>query len=59
MSSKNKAKSPILKAVHETAADLHRLGFIDKRKMREFDAAQPEYRGPNVRRRKDSGHSRT
>jgi putative transcriptional regulator len=38
MSSKGKVKSPILEAVHETAADLHRLGFIDKRKMREFDA---------------------
>lgn len=31
------AKSPIFDAVHETAADLHRLGFIDKRKMRQFD----------------------
>jgi len=31
-------KSPILEAVHETARDLHRLGFIDKRKMRKFDA---------------------
>lgn len=28
----------ILEAVHETARDLHRLGFIDKRKMREYDA---------------------
>ena len=33
-----KAKSRILEAVHETADDFHRLGFIDKRKMREFDA---------------------
>ena len=33
-----KAKSRILEAVQETADDLHRLGFIDKRKMREFDA---------------------
>jgi len=32
------AQSPILDAVHETARDLHRLGFIDKRKMRKFDA---------------------
>jgi len=32
------AKTPILDAVHETARDLHRLGFIDKRKMRKFDA---------------------
>jgi putative transcriptional regulator len=38
MSNKRKVKSPILEAVYETAADLHRLGFIDKRKMREFDA---------------------
>lgn len=32
------AKSPIFEAVHETASDLHRLGFIDKRKMAKFDA---------------------
>lgn len=32
-----KSKSPILEAVHETAADLHALGFIDQRKMRKFD----------------------
>lgn len=37
MSTKTKAKSPILKAVHETARDLHSLGFIDQRKMRKFD----------------------
>lgn len=35
---KRKAQSPILEAVHETAAGFHRLGFIDKRKMQEFDA---------------------
>jgi len=33
-----KAKSPILGAVHKTAVDLHRLGFIDQRKMRKFDS---------------------
>ena len=38
MTAKPKAKSRILEAVHETASDLHRLGFIDKRKMRRFDA---------------------
>ena len=27
MTTKTKAKSQILEAVHETAADLHRLGF--------------------------------
>lgn len=32
-----KPKSPIFEAVHETAADLHALGFIDQRKMRKFD----------------------
>lgn len=35
---KPRAKSSILDAVHETAADLHRLGFIDKRKMGQFEA---------------------
>jgi putative transcriptional regulator len=34
---KRKAQSSILEAVHETAAGFHRLGFIDKRKMQEFD----------------------
>jgi putative transcriptional regulator len=38
MTSKTQIKSPILGAVHETARDLHRLGFIDKRKMNRFDA---------------------
>ncbi len=33
-----KAKSPVLDAVHKTAADLHRLGLIDQRKMRKFDS---------------------
>ena len=47
MTSKRKTKSPILEAAHETANDLHRLGFIDKRKMRKFDvlclAPIPDY----------------
>lgn len=33
-----KSKSAILAAVHETAADLHGAGFIDKRRMRRYDA---------------------
>ena len=33
-----KTKSNILEAVHETATGLHRLGFIDQRKMRKYDA---------------------
>lgn len=32
-----KAKSPIFDAVHETASDLHSLGFIDQRKMRKYE----------------------
>ncbi|MBS0499663.1 MAG: DNA-binding transcriptional regulator [Ottowia sp.] len=38
MTTKTKIRNRILEAVHETAADLHRLGFIDKRKMRKYDA---------------------
>jgi putative transcriptional regulator len=33
----HKHKSRLLGAVHETAQDLHKLGFIDKRTMREYD----------------------
>lgn len=33
-----KRKSRILDEAHATARDLHRLGFIDKRRMGEFDA---------------------
>lgn len=35
---KARTRSSILPAVHETAGDLHRLGFIDKRQMEHFDA---------------------
>jgi putative transcriptional regulator len=38
MTKKVQGKSAILDAVHVTATDLHRLGFIDQRKMRKFDA---------------------
>lgn len=38
MNTKTNAKNRILEAVHETAADLHRLGFIDKRKQQKFEA---------------------
>jgi putative transcriptional regulator len=33
-----KRKSRILQEVHGMASDLHRIGLIDKRRMREFDA---------------------
>lgn len=38
MSSRTRTGSPILEAVHEGARDLHQLGFIDKRRMAEYDA---------------------
>jgi putative transcriptional regulator len=34
---KLKAKSRLLEVMHETAGNLHRLGFIDKRKMGRMD----------------------
>jgi len=53
MTTKPKAKSRILEAVHETATDLHRLGFIDKRKMQKYDALcmdpVPEYDAEKIR----------
>jgi putative transcriptional regulator len=33
-----KKQSSILDAVHETASDLYRLGFIDKRSMEHYDS---------------------
>ncbi len=49
--------SRILDAVHETARDLHVAGFIDKRRMREYDALclapVPEYSGQNIRALRD------
>ena len=38
MTAKRIAKSRILDAAHETASDLHKLGFIDKRKMQQYEA---------------------
>jgi putative transcriptional regulator len=35
---KTRPKSRILAAVHATARDLRSAGFIDKRRMREYDA---------------------
>lgn len=53
MATKLKPKSRILEAVHETASDMHRLGFIDKRKMQRYDALClapiPEYDAGKIR----------
>jgi len=57
MTTTTKAKSRILEAVHETASDLNRLGFIDKRKMRKFDALcldpVPQYDSVKIRALRD------
>jgi putative transcriptional regulator len=38
MTTRAKAGSKILDAVHDTARDLHTAGFIDMRKMQRYDA---------------------
>ncbi len=38
MTAKTKSKSAILDAVHETAGDLHKAGFIDGHQMKHYDA---------------------
>lgn len=35
---KSTARSPLLQAVHDTAVDLDRHGFIDKRRMQKIEA---------------------
>ena len=53
MTAKTQAKSRMLQAVHETANDLLHAGFIDKRRMREFDALclapVPDYSSAEIR----------
>jgi putative transcriptional regulator len=34
----SKYRSRVMAAIHETAADLHRVGGMDKKTMRKFDA---------------------
>jgi putative transcriptional regulator len=57
MTKKPKPRTQILGAVHETAGDLHRLGFITKRKMCEFDALcltpVPDYDSKKIRALRD------
>jgi putative transcriptional regulator len=60
MKTKNKAQSRILEAVHETARDLHKAGFIDKRRMHEYDALclapVPEYDAEKIRAIRERYH---
>jgi len=50
-------KSRLFEAVHETAQDLHKLGFIDKRAMRAYDALciqpVPDYTPEQIRTLRD------
>lgn len=52
--------SRILDAIHETVADLHRLGFIDKRAMEKYDALcippVPEYTPEQIKSLRDRYH---
>ena len=38
MSTRTRPESRLLSTVHDTARDLHEAGFIDRRRMREYDA---------------------
>lgn len=53
MTTKRRSTSRILEAVHDTALDLHKAGFIDKRRMREYDALclapVPDYSSKKIR----------
>ncbi len=53
MTAKTKSKNTILEAVYETTADLHKAGFIDKRRMRHFEALclspVPEYSSDTIK----------
>lgn len=50
---RSKPSSRILEAVHETSQDLHRLGFIDQRKMQKYQAlclpALPDYNADKIK----------
>lgn len=60
MAKTSKARSPILEAVHDTASNLHRLGFIDQRKMQNLDvlclAPIPPYDSAQIRNLRESFH---
>jgi putative transcriptional regulator len=51
---KSKPRSAIMEAVHEGASDLFSLGFIDKRRMQEYDALClepiPDYDSQQIKR---------
>lgn len=60
MTRKIKAKTKILVAAHETAIDLHEIGFIDKRKMNKYDLLClepiPKYDSKKIRKLRHQLH---
>lgn len=52
-----KHKSRLLEAVHETAQDLHKIGFIDKRALNRYDVLciepVPSYSAEQIRSLRD------
>lgn len=57
MKAKSPARSRILATVHESAQDLHNAGFINIRRMRQFDALClapiPDYTSKEIRALRD------
>jgi putative transcriptional regulator len=55
-----KSKSNILNAVYETASDLNRLGFIDKKKMMQYEALClepiPNYTPMQIKKIRNQNH---
>ena len=53
-------KNRLFEAIHETAQDLHNLGFIDKRSMQNYDALciapVPDYTPAQIRTLRDRYH---
>jgi putative transcriptional regulator len=53
MTAKTKFNSRVFEAVHETASDMYRLGFIDKRRMAHYDALclppSPDYGAAQIK----------
>lgn len=60
MATKRKAGSKILGVIHEGAAGLRNAGFIDKRRMQEYDALcltpVPAYSKAKIRALRDRHH---
>lgn len=60
MATKRKAESRILGVIHEGAEGLHKAGFIDKRRMREYEALclkpVPAYSKTKIRALRDRHH---